>query len=131
MRAEENLEQMAKSYEEEIRRNLDKHLFDLVMLGLGEDGHTASLFPNTPALSIEDRLVVPNHAKTWRMTLTFPCINQSSRIALYALGAAKQNIVPQVLGAAILSPWPASRIGTPERKALWILDRAAASKFQT
>lgn len=130
MKAEEHREQNAKDYEEKIRHHLGKHLFDLVMLGVGEDGHTASLFPNTEALHVEDRLVVPNYVeahKTWRMTFTFPCINQSAKIAFYALGASKQTIIPQVLNAPIVSSYPASKIGTPEHPALWILDKAAAS----
>lgn len=124
MRAEADIEKNAKDYEEKIRHNLDKHLFDLVMLGVGEDGHTASLFPNTKALQASDRLVAANflpEKNSWRMTLTFPCINQC-RSTLYALGKSKRLIVPQVFDAAIDSPFPASRIGTPEHKALWILD---------
>jgi 6-phosphogluconolactonase len=130
MRAETDVEKNAKDYEEKMRHHLDKHLFDLVMLGLGEDGHTASLFPHTTALQAADRLVVANHLpekNTWRMTLTFPCINQSRSSIIYALGKPKHLIVPQVLEAAIDSPFPASRIGTPEHKALWILDSEAAS----
>jgi len=131
MHAESDIERHAADYEEKIRHTLGHSSFDLVMLGLGEDGHTASLFPNTPALAIEDKLVAPNHIpllKTWRMTFTFPCINQSTHIALYALGAPKQKIVSQVLEAAIQSPFPASRIGTPDHKALWVLDASAAAK---
>ncbi|HSX11672.1 MAG TPA: 6-phosphogluconolactonase [Chlamydiales bacterium] len=133
MHAESDIERSAKDYEERIRRNLDKHLFDLVMLGLGEDGHTASLFPNTAALSVTERLVAANYLpekKTWRMTLTFPCINGSNAAAIYALGSAKHLIVPKVLDAAIDSPFPASRIGTPEHAALYILDTESASQLK-
>ena len=132
MHAEKTLKQNAKNYEELIRRHLDSHLFDLVMLGLGEDGHTASLFPNTAALSEETALVAANHVpsqNTWRMTLTFPCINQSTHIACYALGSKKAQILSQVLQAAIQSPFPASRIGTPQHRALWILDAPAAKQI--
>lgn len=125
------LEKQASEYEELIHRHLGKHGFDLVMLGLGEDGHTASLFPHTEALLVENKWVVSNlvpQLKTHRMTLTFPCINQSHQAAFYVIGANKQEMVSQVLNAAILSPWPASRIGTPQNKALWILDQAAGSK---
>lgn len=129
MVAEKDLEKNARSYEETIRSILDKHLFDLVMLGIGEDGHTASLFPHTKALHETHHLVTANEIpdkKTSRMTLTFPCINQSAHTAIYALGASKHIIVPKTLDAAIDSEFPASRIGTPEHKALWILDTDSA-----
>jgi 6-phosphogluconolactonase len=132
MKAESQIEQNALEYDQTIRRELGPQLFDLVMLGVGEDGHTASLFPGTPALEVEDRLVVANHViqkNSWRMTFTFPCINQSAHAAIYALGPSKQEIVPQVLKAPLPSPWPSSQIGTPERKALWILDQAAAKNL--
>ena len=129
MQAEQDLRQHALDYEEKIHHHLGKHLFDLVMLGVGEDGHTASLFPNTQALTLDQRLVAANfipEKKSWRMTLTFPCINQSSQIVIYALGHSKQKIIPEVLNAAIISPFPASRIGTPEHKALWVLDNESS-----
>jgi len=125
MKAEEDIEKNAIAYEDTIRKRLGKHLFDLVMLGVGEDGHTASLFPQTKALDVDERLVVANEVpqkNTIRMTLTFPCINQSSHIAIYALGKSKQAIVPKVLKAPILSNYPSSCIGTLQNPALWILD---------
>jgi 6-phosphogluconolactonase len=130
MEAEKEIERAAQEYEALIRKTLGLRLFDLVMLGVGEDGHTASLFPNTSALKPTDRLVVANHVlekKTWRMTLTIESINQSERAVFYALGSAKQTIVGNVLQSERSSPWPASRIGTIERKALWIIDESAAS----
>jgi 6-phosphogluconolactonase len=130
MKGEGSHEEMAKEYERTLRQVLDHHVFDLVMLGLGEDGHTASLFPHTAALDVKDHLVVANFVpqkKSWRMTLTFPCIEQSRKTVLYALGASKQKIVQDVLEAALPSSYPASRIGTPQKSALWILDEAAAA----
>ena len=116
-------------YEALLRRELGPRLFDLVMLGIGEDGHTASLFPHTAALEEPEKLVVANFLpdkEEWRLTLTTPCINQSARTAFYAWGESKQAIVLLVLSAAVKSSSPASAIGTAERKALWILDHQAA-----
>lgn len=61
------------------------------------------------------------------MTLTVNCINQSERAVFYVFGSKKQTIVSNVLKADRISPWPASQIGTSERKALWIIDESAAS----
>ncbi|HSX13512.1 MAG TPA: 6-phosphogluconolactonase [Chlamydiales bacterium] len=125
MKAEVDLEKNALDYEEKIRHYTGKHLFDHVMLGIGEDGHTASLFPNTQAISITDRLVVANHVpqkNTDRMTFTFPCINESANITIYALGKSKQEVIPKILKAPIVSEYPASKIGTPQSPALWVLD---------
>ena len=132
MKAEIDIEKNAKEYEEKIRHTLGTSLFDLVMLGVGEDGHTASLFPNTKALSETEALVVPNdipQKMTQRMTLTYPCINESKNIVIYALGQSKKEIVPKVLKAPILSPFPTSKIGTEKSPALWVLDADAASNL--
>ena len=132
MVAEMDIEKNAKDYEEKIRNMLGKSRFDLVMLGVGEDGHTASLFPNTKALSESHALVVGNDVpqkETQRMTLTYPCINESSHIAIYALGKSKQEIVPKVLKAPIISPLPTSAIGTEKSPALWVLDADAAANL--
>jgi 6-phosphogluconolactonase len=129
MKAETDIEKNAADYEEIIQRELGSHLFDLVMLGLGEDGHTASLFPKTDALIEKEKLVLANflpERNTWRMTFTYPCIEKSKKAIIYAIGENKQAIVPLVLNAAIISPFPASAIGTIKHKALWILDRKAA-----
>ncbi|MDE3055857.1 MAG: 6-phosphogluconolactonase [Verrucomicrobiota bacterium] len=130
MEAEENIEKKAKEYEEKILHFLGKDLFDLVLLGVGEDGHTASLFPNTAVLEEKRKLVAAAYVpqkNSWRMTLTFPCIEKSAHTVFYAFGSAKKEIVKKVLTAPIISSYPASRVGTPEAKALWILDKEAAS----
>ena len=64
------------------------------------------------------------------MSLTFACINESFHSAIYAIGKNKKIIIPKVLEAAIVSEFPSSRIGTAEHKALWILDKEAATNLK-
>jgi 6-phosphogluconolactonase len=77
------------------------------MLGLGEDGHTASLFPNTEALHAKGKLVVANYVpqkETWRMTLTFECINAASHIVFYVMGENKQKMLKRVFSTPASLP---------------------------
>lgn len=133
MVAEKEIEQNARNYEELIVKVLEGRPFDLIMLGMGEDGHTASLFPHTKALHEIKRLVVANHVPqktTWRMTFTFPCINAASTICLYALGSSKANMLHRVLkGPFQPDELPSQNIGTHAHPALWIADESATSAF--
>lgn len=120
----------AAHYEEILKQHLPDQTFDLMMLGMGDDGHVASLFPHTHGLQVKNRNVTANYIPdkhTWRMSLTFEGIHQSHCIALYVLGASKAKRLAEVLQ----SPYnpialPAQGVGTPEHKALWILDTEAA-----
>lgn len=133
MVAESAIEGNAKAYEDIILDKLASHPFDLVMLGMGEDGHTASLFPHTNALKVKGRLVIPNFVpqkNSWRMTFTYECINRSPHICLYVLGAAKAEIVEKVLlGPPNPTEYPSQLIGTSKTQALWILDSEAAKNL--
>ncbi|HEX4839464.1 MAG TPA: 6-phosphogluconolactonase [Rhabdochlamydiaceae bacterium] len=128
MEAEEEIDKNALKYEKKIVKILNGQSFDLVMLGMGEDGHTASLFPQTDALHAKGRLVVANHVpqkETWRMTLTFDCINDAAHTVFYVLGQSKAEMMARVFSEkAVL---PCQKVGTPDNPALWIADQAAAS----
>lgn len=134
MKAEKDIEAEALAYEALIYKLIPSGVFDMVLLGVGEDGHTASLFPETHGLHVNNkRLVIANFIPSqnaWRMTLTFDSINAARRACVYAFGKSKAAVVSQVLN----SPYqpdhlPAQRIGTSSHKALWILDQNAAEKL--
>ncbi|MDJ0652305.1 MAG: 6-phosphogluconolactonase [Simkaniaceae bacterium] len=125
MEAEGSIEANARAYQAKIKEVLGPRPFDLVMLGMGEDAHTASLFPGTKALEETIALVVANEVpqkKTWRMTLTYPCINRAKNIVLYVLGESKAPMVQEVFLEKHDPPYPVSLIGRPGNKALWVLD---------
>jgi 6-phosphogluconolactonase len=101
------------------------------MLGMGEDGHTASLFPGTKALTVTNHLVVANEVPqkdTWRMTFTFPLINSAENINIYVLGDDKKIPVLRSLSNKELH-LPIFSVGTKKSKALWILDSGASSEL--
>jgi 6-phosphogluconolactonase len=133
MVAEEDIETNAKAYEDVILDKLGSHPFDMVMLGLGEDGHTASLFPHTDALKAKGRLVVPNFVpqkNSWRMTFTYECINRSLHICIYAIGPTKTEILEKVLlGPHNPLEYPSQVIGTQTNPALWIIDSEAGKNL--
>ena len=107
--------------------------FDLVILGLGEDGHTASLFPHSSALSETKRLAVSNWVEKindFRFTLTFTAINNAAKIIFLAKGAAKANIVKAVIeGEFRPDDLPAQFVAPVSGNLLWMLDSAAASRL--
>ena len=133
MVAEENIEANSKAYEDVILDKLGSHPFDLIMLGMGDDGHTASLFPYTMAIKIKGRLVVPNFIpqnNTWRMTFTYECINRSRHICIYVMGASKAEILEKVLlGSVNPDEYPSQLIGTLSNPALWIIDSEAGKNL--
>jgi 6-phosphogluconolactonase len=127
----------ASRYESELRNSFrlegaESPRFDLVALGMGPDGHTASLFPHTEAIHELSRLVVANHVPqqndSWRVTLTWPVINHASSVFFLIAGTDKAQVLnevltgprdPERLPSQLI--WPSSGILT------LILDQAAAA----
>ncbi len=129
MRADSHLDNHARQYDQLLREKLPKGHFDLVLLGLGEDGHTASLFPQTKALEEREALCVANwipEKESWRMTLTYPALARARRTWFLISGESKANIVAEIL-TDLAGTYPASKIGSKEHPACLMLDQAAAS----
>ncbi|MFZ1132701.1 MAG: 6-phosphogluconolactonase [Terriglobales bacterium] len=106
--------------------------FDLILLGMGPDGHTASLFPDSEALNEQSRLVVANWVakfNTHRITFTFPVLNRAAEVMFMASGPDKADMLHQVLEEKKTPPLPAQRVQPTDGKLLWLLDEAAAAKL--
>ncbi len=130
MIAEDQIELNAKKYEEELRYIINGRTLDLVMLGMGEDGHTASLFPETKGLQAKNVYVIANYVpqkKAWRMTLTFEAINDAAHAVFYVMGASKAHMLSHVFTSP--SHLPCQKVGTEDHPSLWIVDEAAAQKL--
>lgn len=101
--------------------------FDLLLLGLGPDGHTASLFPGTVALNEKRSLVLANWVdkfQAYRITFTLPVLNRSACVMFLVSGADKANIVREVLKNED-ADLPSQKVHPGEGRLLWVLDRAA------
>jgi 6-phosphogluconolactonase len=109
--------------------------FDLILLGMGPDGHTASLFPETAALQEKSRLVVANWVdklKTSRITFTLPVLNSARCVAFLVSGTDKAAVLHEVLeGDAPAEKYPAKLVQPSDGKLIWFLDRASASQLTT
>jgi 6-phosphogluconolactonase len=105
--------------------------FDVVLLGLGADGHTASLFPGAPALCQDVPLVVATWVealRSHRITMTLPLLNAAGLVIFLVAGAGKAEAVRDVLQPGPSTPWlPARDIQPMSGRLLWLVDRAAAA----
>ena len=139
MCGEDEPDHAARHYEEQIRNEFKTSppawpRFDLILLGLGDDGHTASLFPGTPALSEQKRLVVPNQAPQGarqRLTFTAPLINQAQAVVFLVSGTSKAPALKAVLEdrEADKKKFPAKLIQPEKGRLIWFLDHAAAAEL--
>jgi len=129
----------AQSYESLLQSFFDggPKRFDLVFLGLGTDGHTASLFPGTPAVLEKDRWVTEVYSEKdeiYRVTLTAPILNQALVLAFIASGASKAEVLREVLTQRPESERFPARLIEPDchgGKLYWLVDRNAASLLET
>ncbi|HEU5342692.1 6-phosphogluconolactonase [Edaphobacter sp.] len=128
----------AARYESTIRNTFrlegaETPTFDLILLGMGDDGHTASLFPDTEALNDLTDIVTANFVPqkdTWRITLTWPVINQGREVAFLIEGAAKAQVLHDVLlGPYQPDTYPSQVIRPASGRLAFLLDSAAASKL--
>jgi 6-phosphogluconolactonase len=127
-----DLDAAARAYQALINRIVPKGAsglpeFDLVWLGMGPDGHTASLFPGTDALDEAERWVVPNwvpQLDAWRLTLTFPILNAAREVNVVATGTEKAWAVRAMQAVSEELP-PAGRVDAA--LTVWLVDQAAAT----
>ncbi len=130
----------AEEYEKTLRKFFqvgteDVPRFDLILLGMGPDGHTASLFPGTAALQEKSRLVVANWVekfKTKRLSLTLPVLNAARCVAFLVSGTDKATVLQTVLEEDVPDEqYPAKLVHPSDGKLIWFLDRAAASALSS
>jgi 6-phosphogluconolactonase len=128
----------AEAYEQTLRKFFALEpgavpRFDLILLGIGPDGHTASLFPETAALNEKSRLVVANWVEklnTSRITFTLPVLNGARIVMFLVSGTDKAPAVRAVLeGDAPGEQYPAKLVHPTDGRLLWLVDRAAASEL--
>jgi 6-phosphogluconolactonase len=123
----------ATAYESDLRRLFFGEAipaFDLILLGLGEDGHTASLFPHSPALEEKDRLVVAPYVEklnAYRITLTLPVLNNGRCVIFLVTGASKAEVLREVIYTdRNTNLYPAQAISPTNGAVSWFTDSAAA-----
>ncbi len=133
-----NAGKIAEKYEETIKDFFvlaanEFPRFDLILLGMGDDGHTASLFPFTAALNENGKIAAPNHVenlKTIRLTLTFPVINNAANIIFLVSGANKAEILREVLeGEFQPEKLPSQNVNPENGDIYWLIEANAAQKL--
>jgi 6-phosphogluconolactonase len=131
-------EEAAAKYESAIRNGFrlegaEMPRFDVVSLGMGDDGHTASLFPHTAALHELGRIAVANEVpqkQTWRITLTWPVINQARDVSFMIMGEDKAEVLHRVLfGEYDPEALPSQLIRPANGRLMLLLDEAAAARL--
>jgi len=136
MEGELPADEAAARYETVLRNSMrlegaESPAFDLLLLGMGDDGHTASIFPHTEAIENFGPLVIANHVPqkdTWRITLTWPVINAAKDVVFLIEGTAKAERLKEVLlGPYVPDALPSQLIRPTNGKLTFLLDAAAAA----
>ncbi len=125
-------QEAALAYEQEVRHAIggEPPRFDLILLGMGDDGHTASLFPGTDALGETGRIVVANHVPkldAWRLSFTSTLINAAHRVLFLVTGEGKADALREVLeGEPNPDTYPSQLVRPTDGRLLFLLDEQAA-----
>ncbi len=135
IRGEDDPSSAASAYEDELRSFFGRgdFTFDLVLLGMGMDGHTASLFPGDPAVTENERFVVPVPAegrRQARITLTLPAINGARAVLFLVAGAAKATMVKAILEGGGSTRYPAGLVRPAGGRLIWYLDSDSARQLR-
>jgi len=136
IKGEEAPDKAARDYEEEIRRffgESERPGFDLIILGMGEDGHTASLFPGSKSLEETVKLAIPVYLEKPgknRITLTLPVLNSADQILFLVAGPSKAAVLSEVLGEGEKKKgFPVGLVRPDHGSMIWLIDQEAVRKL--
>ena len=128
------LEEAAKDYETKLKSLVDGRRIDLLLIGMGPDGHICSLFPGHPLLDVTDRLVAgisdsPKPPPS-RITLTYTAVNAARCVLFIVSGSGKAAVAQKVLEGNEQDPLPAARVKLTNGTVHWFMDKDAASQLK-